>query len=128
MNKCKCELEKCLFCPNVALNKSLCTKCNDNYYQIQDDPTNMGEYINCYKNPEGFYLDNNDNFYKKCYYTCKECDIKGNYSNHNCLNCNVSFPFQIKINGYLNCYEKCNYYYYFDNINNILDLKIFIII
>ena len=49
LNKCKCELDKCLTCPNVALNKGLCTKCNDNYYSKEDDPFNLGEYINCYK-------------------------------------------------------------------------------
>ena len=34
ITKCKCQLEKCLTCPKVALNKELCTKCNNNYYQI----------------------------------------------------------------------------------------------
>ena len=32
LNICKCELEKCLLCPQVALNNNLCTKCNINYY------------------------------------------------------------------------------------------------
>ena len=48
LNKCKCELDKCLTCPNVALNKNLCTKCNINYYSKENDPSNLGEYINCY--------------------------------------------------------------------------------
>jgi len=49
LNKCKCELDNCLECPYVALNKGLCTKCNDNYYSKENDPLNLGEYINCYK-------------------------------------------------------------------------------
>ena len=53
LNKCKCELDKCLTCPNVALNKSLCTKCNDNYYPKPNDPSNLGEYINCYNSSNG---------------------------------------------------------------------------
>ena len=56
--KCKCELEKCLTCPRVALINGLCTKCNDNYYPMENDPLNLGEYINCYnETPEGYYLD-----------------------------------------------------------------------
>ena len=47
-DKCKCELEKCLTCPQEALNKELCTKCNNNYYKMENDPSNIGEYINCY--------------------------------------------------------------------------------
>ena len=29
---CKCELEKCLHCPPVALLKKLCTVCNEGFY------------------------------------------------------------------------------------------------
>ena len=50
---------KCLLCPNVSLNKNLCTKCNTNYCPKEYDPSNIGEYINCYKDLEGYYLDNN---------------------------------------------------------------------
>ena len=52
LNKCKCELDKCLTCPNVALNKKLCTKCNDNFYSKGNDQSNLREYINCYSRPE----------------------------------------------------------------------------
>ena len=52
LNKSKCELDQCLTCPNAALNKGLCTKCNDNYYSKENDPLNLGEYINCYSRPE----------------------------------------------------------------------------
>jgi len=121
MNKCKCELNKCALCPQVALSNNLCTKCNDNYYQKEDDPTNLGEYINCFKDPEGYYLENN--LYKKCYYTCKLCDKGGNDINHNCIECNENFLLGIKENDYFNCYKNCSYYHYFDN-NNTLFLEI----
>ena len=117
MNKCKCELNKCDLCPQVALSNNLCTKCNDNYYQKEDDPTNLGEYINCFKDPEGYYLENN--LYKKCYYTCKLCDKGGNDINHNCIECNENFLLGIKKNDYFNCYKNCSYYHYFDNNNNL---------
>ena len=65
-----------------------------------------------------FYLYKNELIYKKCYYTCKECEIIGNNKTHNCLKCEDNYPFEIKINNYLNCYENCSYYYYFDDENN----------
>ena len=112
-NKCKCELDKCLLCPNVALSKYLCTKCNDNYYPIENDPSNLGEYINCYNNiPEGYYLDNY--LYIKCYFTCKTCEKSGNNKFHNCIECDDNYQFKIVKDNSLNCYEKCDYYHYFD--------------
>ena len=116
--KCKCELEKCLTCPTVALNNKLCTKCNDNYYQMENDPLNLGEYINCYnETPKGYYLDTQFSIFKKCYYTCDSCEIGGNNNLHNCVKCNAEYNFEIHINNYINCYMNCNYYYYFDNNN-----------
>ena len=99
--KCKCELEKCLTYPTVASNKQLCTKCNDNYYPMENDPLNIGEYFNCYnEKPIGYYLDINDKIYKKCYDTCETCDVKGDNEFHNCLKCNNEFNFQIKNYNY----------------------------
>ena len=119
INKCKCELDKCLICPNFALYKNLCKKCNINYYPKENDPTNIGEYINCYKQPEeGYYLDNSFGLFRKCYQTCKTCNISGNNLSHNCLECNDNFSYRIENNNYFNCYENCSYYYYFDKENN----------
>ena len=112
--KCKCELEKCLICPPEALNKSLCIKCNKDYYQIENDSSNIEKYINCYKEPKGYYLDKNDSLYKKCYYTCEECEIKGDNITHNCLECNSNFSVKINFNNKTNCYKKCDYYYFID--------------
>ena len=119
-NKCKCELDKCLYCPPVPLSLGLCTQCNQDYYQIENDPLNLGEYINCYKDPKGYYLDQNDVLYKKCFDRCETCEIKGDNISHNCLSCNDNYPFEIKLfnNSYNNCYENCSYYYYFDNETN----------
>ena len=82
-NICKCEYDKCPTCPDVSLSKGLCTKCNDNYYQLENDPSNIGEYINCYKELNGYYLDKDDLLFKKCYETCDTCEIKGNNITHN---------------------------------------------
>ena len=61
INKCKCELEKYLSCPPFALQNNLCTECNNSYYSIENDISNIGDYINSYKEqPKGYYLDKND--------------------------------------------------------------------
>ena len=116
MNECKCELEECLICPKAALNKELCTECNIHYYPKENDSLNLGEYIKCYKELEGYYLD--INLYKKCYYTCKSCNISGNNINHNCIECNDNYTFELKHNNYIKCNENCIYYHYFDDNNN----------
>ena len=117
---CKCELEKCLICSAISLIKNLCIKCNIDYYPKENDPSDIGEFINCYKEPEGYYLDNNNSIYKKCYHRCKTCEIEGNDNVHNCLECNYNYPFNINNynTNYMNCYENCSYYYYFDENNN----------
>jgi len=113
--KCKCQLDKCLLCPQVALNKGLCTKCNDDYYPKENDSSNLGDYFNCYKEPEEYYLD--IDIYRKCYETCKTCDKEGNYTNHNFIICNLNFRYAIKQNNIINCYSNCTYYYYYDENN-----------
>jgi len=115
-NKCKCELDQCLICSNAALNKGLCTICNTNYYPKENDLLNIGGFIQCYKEEEGFYLENN--MLKKCHYTCKTCNISGNNKTHNCIECNDNYPFELKYNNYINCYENCSYFHYLDNENN----------
>ena len=114
--KCKCNLDKCRLCSNVEPTKNLCISCNDFYYPIENDLTNFLPYINCYKEPEGYYLD--INIYKECYYSCKSCLTGGNNIKHNCLECKNNFTFELEYEGSLNCYENCSYYYYFDEYGN----------
>ena len=115
---CKCENVKCLICTSVALSLNLCNKCNDNYYPKENDESNYGEYIQCYKEISGYYLDSINKIFKKCYNSCQSCEIEGNSENHHCLNCDKNFSFEIKKDNYLNCYINCTFYYYFDKENN----------
>ena len=116
---CKCELEKCLICSNVAIYYNLCNKCNYNYYPKENDINNIGEYINCYNNIiDEYYLDKNESIYKKCYNSCKTCEINGNNILHNCLTCKNNYNISEIKNNYYNCYNNCNYYYYIDNEYN----------
>ena len=120
---CKCKNEQCLFCPTVDKYKGLCYICNFGYYPKNNDTLNKGDYINCYKDPIGFYLDIEEYNYKKCYKTCEKCDAKGDENNHNCITCDPYYPIKIKFdksNNYSNCYEKCEYNYYIDNYNNYI--------
>ena len=105
INKCKCELEKCLTCSTLALKMNLCNECNTNFYPVENDSSNIGEYINCYKGLKGYYLDKNDLLLKKCYDTCKTCEKKGNNIIHNCLECDNNYLVSIKFNNYKNCYK-----------------------
>ena len=101
---------------NTCKKVPLYTKCEDNCYPKENDPKNLGNFINCYNKPEGYYLDNN--LYKKCYKTCKTCDREGNYIYHNCITCHQNISIVIPENNLKNCRKNCSYYYYFDNQNN----------
>ena len=77
------------------------------------------KYQNYTKEPEGYYFNNETKEYKQCYNSCKTCDKEGNNTNHNCKICKEGFNLEIHYENYKNCYERCEYYYYFDEINNI---------
>ena len=102
---------KCKECSKESLDLELCISCNNGYYQKIDDIPSENSFIKCYKDPEGYYLD--DNIYKPCYSSCKQCSGYGDNINHNCTECNSNF--KIKMNQ--NCYENCPFYYYFDSFN-----------
>ena len=115
-NKCKCN-DKCLDCSIASSNLYLCITCNNNYYQKENDDLNIDLFINCYKEPKGYYLDNNDTLYKKCYVSCETCEKRGDNITHNCLQCKSDFNISISVNNYSNCYSNCDFYYYIDNEN-----------
>ena len=121
IEKCKCEFEKCYSCIDVEPIKNLCITCNKSFYPMGNDIMNIGPYINCYKNPIGYYLDEtdvNNYIYKLCYEKCESCEKKGDELNNNCLECKSEYPFKISNNNYFNCYSNCTYYYYIDENGN----------
>ena len=104
-----------------------CLICGVNYYQKKNDLQNDNSLIYCYKPYDGYYLDINDNIYKKCYSTCKRCDREGNKINHNCIECKDNYKYKINFEVYYNCYKNSlieeSTFIYLDNNNKyILDL------
>ena len=118
--RCNCPNIKCLYCTYESLSyeNNLCILCNteENFYpKIKEQP--IESYINCYKDLEGYYLDNN--IFKPCYFSCKNCTGEGNITNNKCTKCNDGYEFKYdEESNNNNCYEKCNYYYYYDSENN----------
>ena len=116
INKCKCSNNiKCFYCSEESKEYNLCLSCNNQkgYYQKSDDEQRSDSFINCYKNLEGYYLDNN--IYKPCYSTCKKCYELGNEENNKCIECINTHEFKNYLENSNNCYEKCDYYYYIDS-------------
>ena len=118
ITKCKCSNNiSCKKCSNESNLSNLCASCNiDEGYYPKIDELRNDFFINCYKEPERYFLDTNEKIYKPCYSTCKKCNEPGNDSNNKCIDCISGYEFKINENDY-NCYEKCIYYYYFDSDN-----------
>ena len=104
--------------------KLLCDSCNNdktnnNFLMKYEDFISNNSLINCHNSIEGYYLDKNDLFYKKCYSTCKNCNNLGNDDQHNCTECNKGFKYiMINNTNYKNCYEKCPFYFFVDILTN----------
>ena len=114
---CKCEYDiKCLECTVESISNSLCISCNNEngYFPKYENNSNINNYINCYKEPEGYFLKKET--YYQCFKTCKNCIDFGDINNNKCTDC-YSNNVLINESNRQNCYEKCNYYYYFDKDN-----------
>ena len=110
----KCNI-KCQKCDLQSTNNELCISCNNdqNYYLKENDHSNVDDYINCYKDiPEANFFDEENKIFKQCYKTCKSCTELGNLINHKCTSCYSNSTLNLT-----NCYEICNFHYYFDEEN-----------
>ena len=116
--RCKCFEKKCFNCSKESLNLGLCLSCNEGYYPKIDDEIYNNNFINCYKDPEGYYFNYTHNKYMKCYYSCSYCYGYGNKFKHLCSICNSENNISILMDNYLNCYPNCEYNYYINEDNN----------
>ena len=121
-NVCEGEFNKL-----IPLKKKCIDKCkNDNIYIVEYNNTclqncpngyNITEENNvliCTKNPE------DSNINKPCYELCQVCVEKGTVYNHKCQECIENYNFLNETGKEGNCYQKCDYYYYFDSYDNYI--------
>ena len=116
----KCD-EKCKICSNESIYLNTCISCNTNfsYFPILNYNKNFNNsFIDCGKDiEEDYYFDLEDNTYNPCYSTCKKCSTYGNESQHNCDECKINYASLNDSNYNNNCYENCDFFYYFDLSN-----------
>ena len=118
MKTCKCSSNnKCFYCTRESNENNLCVSCNYEleYYPKIDEENGIDGFINCYKNPEGYYLDGQH--YVKCYSSCKSCNILGNETDNKCIECKSTHEKKNDFENDNNCYIKCQYNYYYDSDN-----------
>ena len=100
--------------------KNVCYhECPNNTYSFSYDNDNIiNDSKICFDQPpQGYYLDINENNYKKCYNNCKSCYGEGNETYNNCSECKDNYTFYNISENIMNCYPICRYYYYFNNSN-----------
>ena len=104
---------------NYKYNDVCYDKCPEDTYALLCDENYCNKTkIECFdKTPQGYYLDRKDQIYKKCYKNCKLCCGEGNETINNCQECVDNFTFLNDSYYNTNCYQKCDYYYYFDESN-----------
>ena len=93
-----------------------CVTCHQPYFPKYDDILNGEKLVKCYEKLDGYYLDKNK-YFKKCYKSCDLCEEKGNDSEHNCTKCKTDYFYELNISSYINCYQKCEFNFYYNEIN-----------
>ena len=113
------EIMKCSNYSIESVLDGLCISCSDSFAPKYNDSLNKNNFIGCYKEPKGYYLDNEDKFYKECYQSCETCDEQGTDINHNCLKCKINYNYELNmINNHINCYNECKFYFYYNSTND----------
>ena len=108
-------------CGNLFEYKNTCYAIcpKDTYGFIYDEiPGGENKPICIENKPQGYFLDSKNNILRKCYKTCDYCYGEGRKTYHNCIQCNTNLTFLNNPNYNTSCYQKCPYYYYFDEFNN----------
>ena len=113
----KCNI-KCKSCNYESSIKNLCLSCNIDYgfYPLlnKDFNNNQDVFINCLDwKPEGYFFENNS--YKPCYETCKECNEAGDEYNNKCIKCKYQYTKLDDFENNTNCYFDCTYNYGYIN-------------
>ena len=93
-----------------ALNISI-PSCNNNFYftEIDNVCTKIAH--------EGYYVDEKNKIYRKCYYNCKLCE--GPYIDDLTMNCKECRDGYYKVYNTSSCFNETPYYHYFDEKDKI---------
>ena len=99
--------------------KQICSICGNDFFLINNSLINSSNnsYFTCHYSPKGNYLDKSNLVDNLCYFSCKTCDILGNETNHNCIECKDDYIYEYNLFKYKNCY--INYSY--NELSNILN-------
>ena len=99
-NNNKICIEKCKNYSDESILYDSCISCNNEYHYYPKYNENLvkNKFINCYNNPEGFFL--KDKIYYHCYKTCKYCFGFGNETHNNCRECKLNYSFNIFENNF----------------------------
>jgi len=104
--------QNCYSCYKSSISdyKQFCVICKENYYFIEN--TN-----NCFKDPYGYYFNEEKQVYSKCHSNCEKCSKGPEANNMNCDECKEEFYLEINENdnNLRNCYICHNYFYYIYN-------------
>ena len=111
------------FMKNVNIdNNYICKICGENYNSTYNGSLIHKSTVNCISSIEKEVTTTNINYLlnQACYLSCKTCDLNGNDSVHNCIECGDDFIFEKNLNNsiYKNCYKNCSHYHYYDIILN----------
>ena len=107
----------CKDCSKSAIEKKLCSSCNNalGYYHKKEESSS--EFKNCYDSstiPANFLLNSTTSQYEPCYESCGTCSEVGDETEHKCTLCVNSTYDKLKKDSD-NCYKICSHYYYFDD-------------
>ena len=104
---------------NYEYNNTCYNKCPNNTFPLIYEKNEWNNITRqCFDHePQGYYLDINEEIYKKCFDVCETCNGEGNEINHNCKKCKINYILINNVFNYSNCYNICKFYYYFDENN-----------
>ena len=104
--------QNCYSCykSSISEDEQFCVICQKSFYFIEN--TN-----NCFKDPFGYYLNEEKQVYSKCHSNCTKCSKGPIPGNMNCDECKQEFNLEIdeQDNSIRNCYICHNSFYYILN-------------